>query len=100
MTGEAVLDFEGIGFAVTGSVEKTGEAEYVFKVEVSVDGKPVEIVSLPTQLRQRRESLFWRYRLPAGSHHVVFKVLNPTDSAVIEMEHALIYGDKPIRPEF
>ncbi len=100
LTGEAALDFEGIGFAVTGSVEKTGEAEYVFKVEVSVDGKPVETVSLPTQLRQRRESLFWRYRLPAGKHHVVFKVLNPTDTAVIEMEHALIYGDKPIRPEF
>jgi hypothetical protein len=100
LTGETALDFEGIGFVVNGGTAKTGEAEYVFRVEVSIDGKTIETVSLPTLVTQRRESLFWRYRLPAGKHHVVFKVLNPTDTAGIAMTYAIIYGDHPSKPEF
>jgi hypothetical protein len=100
LTGETALDFEGIGFVVNGNVVKTGDTEYVFKVEVSIDGRTIETVNLPSLVTQRRESLFWRYRLQPGKHHVKFKVLNPTDTAAIELTYALIYGDRPSRPAY
>jgi hypothetical protein len=97
---EGVLEFEGVGFAVTGSVEKSGEEDYTFDVEMVIDDKLVETSKLPSNYRIRKPTPFWRYQLERGNHKVRFKILNPSDKAILVLNNLIIYDDKPVKPEF
>jgi ADP-ribosylglycohydrolase len=99
LTEEAAFEFDGIGFAVTGRAEKTGTAEAVLKVEMSIDGKAVETSPLPTETRLRKATPFWRYQLPPGKHSVRLKVVNPTKAAAVLLEDLIVYQDKPVKPK-
>jgi len=85
LTDEIEFEFEGIGFAIQGTAEKTGEGDYVFEVEMFIDGKLVETAKLPTRFIHRRFTPFWRYQLSPGKHKVWLKVLNPTDKAKLNL---------------
>ncbi len=93
---ELSFEFDGIGFALVGGAEKTGENDYVFEVEMYVDGSLIETAKLPTAFRDRRFYPFYRYQLANSSHEVRFKVLNPTNDAKLQLWYAITYGSEPI----
>ena len=92
---EASFEFEGVGFAVNGSVSAEGPDPHNFRIEMSVDGKLVETSDLPTDSLVRKETLFWRYALDKGRHKIELKVLNPSNKAKINLRDAIIYSDQP-----
>jgi len=92
---ELTFEFEGIGFAATGEAKAEGNTAHVFNVDMFIDGKKAETLQLPTTFKSRKFYPCWRYQLPMGKHTVRLKVLNPTDSAALNMGHAIIYADKP-----
>lgn len=89
------VEFEGVGFVINGEVQKTGDEDYTFKVEMFVDDELVETVSLPTIYHDRRPTLFWKYQLERGKHKVRLNVLNPTDKAALRLNSMIIYDNKP-----
>jgi hypothetical protein len=97
---ELSFEFEGIGFALAGGASKTGEEDYVFEVEMYVDGNLVETAKLPTAFRDRRFYPFYKYQLPKGLHKVMFKVLNPTEDAKLQLQFAVTYDDEPFSVQF
>ncbi len=97
---EESLEFEGIGFAVTGSVKKSGEEDYTLNVEMYIDDELVETSKLPSDYKSRKPTPFWRYQLEKGNHKVRFKVLNPSDKVKIVLNNLIIYDDKPIKPKY
>ncbi len=100
LADETSLAFEGIGFVITGGAQKKGEDDYIFDVEVSIDGEVIETVKLPTKFVHRRFYLFWRYQLPDGKHEVRLKVLNPTDKAQVNLNDMLVYGANPVSVDY
>lgn len=94
------FEFEGIGFAVEGSAQKTGEQDHVFEVEMYIDGKFIEKAKLPTKFIHRRFTPFWRYQLRDGKHKVQLKVLNPTDAAKLQLDYFIVYGNRPFRAKY
>jgi hypothetical protein len=97
---ERSLEFEGIGFAVTGSVKKSGEEDYTFNVEMYIDDELVETSNLPSDYKSRKPTPFWRYQLKKGNHKVKFKVLNPSDKATLVLNDLIIYDSKSIKPKY
>ena len=97
---EYTFSFEGIGFALTGKVQKKGKEDYIFKVEMYIDGKLDQVSELPTNFTIRKNTPFWKYQLPMGKHTVRFKVLNPTDKAEFHLGDAVIYSNKPSKPKY
>jgi glucose uptake protein GlcU len=100
LTDETSFEFEGNGFAVNGVVGKIGKADYTFDVEMWVDGELIEKAKLPTKHTQRRFTLFWKYQLPMGKHKVLLKVVNPVETAAINLSYAVVYSDKPVKAEY
>jgi hypothetical protein len=100
LTDEIEFEFNGIGFAVQGTAEKAGEEDYVFEVEMYIDGRLIETAKLPTNFVLRRFTPFWRYQLSMTKHEVRLKVLNPTDKAKLNLDYVVVYGDKPLRVKF
>jgi len=94
------FEFDGIGFAVNGEAVKKGKEDYVFNVEMRIDGKLVETTKLPTNFVIRKYTPFWKYQLSPGAHKVDWVVLNPTPKAEINLRTAIIYGDKPVSPRY
>ena len=87
------ITFDGIGLVVRGYVQCPDE-KYVAKVDVFVDGKKVENVSLPVASSSaRRVDLFWKYQLTKGKHVMTFKWLNPEEKASVSLVDAVIYSD-------
>jgi len=93
---ELSFEFDGIGFALVGGADKTGENDHIFEVEMYVDGDLIETAKLPTAFRDRRFYPFYKYQLANGSHAVRFKVLNPTDDAKLQLGYAITYGSEPM----
>ncbi|MDR3140729.1 MAG: hypothetical protein LBU37_03250 [Tannerellaceae bacterium] len=91
------VSFDGIGVVFGGGI-RSKDNEYVGKIEVSVDGKPAEIINLPVDQLKRRHDIYWKYQLPAGKHTVSFKWLNPAKEAIIHFNNVLVYADAPVSP--
>ncbi len=94
---EASFEFEGIGFAVSGSLTSNGGDASSLRVEMSVDGKTIETSELPTDNLVRKETLFWKYGLAKGHHKIQLKVLNPSDKVQIVLRDVIIYDHQPLR---
>lgn len=97
---EFSFEFEGIGFCVIGGSSKTGDEEYVFEVEMYIDGSLVETANLPTAFRDRRFYPFYKYQLSNGKHNVRFKVLNPTNDAKVSLQEVVTYSNEPLKVKF
>jgi len=100
LTDETTIEFEGIGFAINGDAQRTGEADYVFEVEMYIDGKLIETAKLPTKFIHRRFTSFWRYQLKPGKHQVRLKVLNPTNKAKLQLGDIVVYGNRPFKAKY
>ncbi|MBA4166822.1 MAG: ADP-ribosylglycohydrolase family protein [Chitinophagaceae bacterium] len=94
---ELVFDFEGTGFILSGDAQKNNKesADYVFNAELSVDGKMVETIRLPTSTLSRRHELCWRYGLPNQKHSAKMKILNPDPRYSVNASTYVVYSDKP-----
>jgi len=86
--------FEGKGFVVTGGViaENGKKQDYVAKMECYVDGKLMETVTLPVDLRVRKYEPYWNYQLPEGKHTISFKWLNPEPGVDVEIKDIIVYS--------
>ena len=94
---ELNFDFDGIGFVLKGDVpERDSKSDYVFNVEVYLDGKLIESPRLPVSFTTRKTDLAWKYQLPKGKHSVRMKILNPSKDYSIRASQAIIYSDKPV----
>jgi hypothetical protein len=88
--------FEGIGIVFKGGV-RGGKSNYEARLAVSVDGNPSDTVLLPASSLTRRHDLFWKYRLPKGTHTVAFQWLNPEKNVSVDFGDALVYDDVPVK---
>lgn len=99
LNNETTFEFEGVGFSVTGRTQKTGDDDHVFNVEMYINGELVETSELPTKYIIRKPTPFWRFQLPRGKHTVKLVILNPSESAEINLEDLIVYDNKPIKPK-
>jgi ADP-ribosylglycohydrolase len=95
---DSSLNFEGTGFVLRGEAakKKEGVGDYVFNMEVSVDGQPADTIRLPTLFTTRRHDLCWKYLLPKGPHTVRIRVLNLSDDFGVNTQDYIVYSDHPI----
>jgi ADP-ribosylglycohydrolase len=100
LVDEITFEFEGIGFAITGSDESGAPKEHVFKAEMYIDDKLVETASLPADFTVRRFTPFWRYQLPNGKHTVRLKQLNPSKEGGLFLGKVIVYGPEPTSHQF
>jgi hypothetical protein len=91
------FEFEGIGFAIVGNIEKTGEKNIVLKSQVTIDGSDEEIIELPSDFRLRRFTPFWKFGLDRKSHKVEITVLNPSPEIELRLQEIVIYDDRPAK---
>jgi ADP-ribosylglycohydrolase len=96
---EKSFDFKGTGFVLRGAAIKKipNPGEYVFNLEVSVDGGLADTIRLPTLFTTRRHDLCWKYALPRGNHTVKIRVLNPADDFGVNTQDYIVYSDQPIK---
>jgi len=93
-TNSPEIEFEGIGFVVTGGV-RGGDNSYAAELEVFLNGTLMEVARLPADSKIRRHDVTWRYQLPKAKHKVTFNWLNPRPDASVFLNDALIYSDAP-----
>ncbi|SEL84393.1 ADP-ribosylglycohydrolase family protein [Parapedobacter koreensis] len=98
ITSEYAFDFEGTGVVLLGSAHKDGEelTDYVFSVDLHIDGEKVETFTMSTDYTKRRHEIFWKYQLPKGKHAVKLVVANPRDGYRIWANNYVVYSDKPV----
>jgi hypothetical protein len=94
LAGETSFEFDGIGFALGGEARSSGAAPLHHRVEMRIDGVLVETIDLPTADHDRRETIAWKYALPAGRHRVQLKWLNPAPGGSIRLGDVIIYGGR------
>ena len=94
-TGELSFDFTGTGFVLKGKAgkKKEGLQDYIFDLEVTIDGEKTETAKLPTNFTTRRQEICWKYRLPNKKHSVKVKILNPNKDYLLNSSEYLVYGD-------
>ena len=90
---EVTLEFEGIGFVVTGNAGKEGAAvEAVLQVESSVDGVVFEQAGMATSSHGRRNDVCWKYQLPAGKHQLTIRLKDPAPGYRISLGDLIVYA--------
>ena len=87
------LQFEGRGIVLTGrlnNVRKSCPDDYVAEIAVTVDGKE-ESVLMPIDFATRRFDIYWNYGLQNGPHTIKIVWTNPTGTANLVMDSAVVY---------
>lgn len=99
---EISFDFDGTGFALAGNTSKNEKdaAEYVFDIEVYIDGAKTETAKLPTNFTTRRYDICWKYGLANTKHTVTVKIINPKDGYQVNPWEYIVYNDKPAVNEY
>lgn len=85
------LDFIGNGITVSYNMNAS-DSEYIALVEVVVDGKTVETVSLPSNFKTRKHELFFQYDMADTAHSLEIKWLNPNPEVNLIVSSAVIYS--------
>jgi hypothetical protein len=89
--------FEGNGIMITNAMsnEFNASTDYVFKVEVDLDGKK-EIVSMPYNFKKRKTEIFTQFELAEGPHQIKLTLLNPTTIGDLLLSDIVVYSNKKI----
>jgi len=92
---EYTFDFKGTGIVLLGSAQKKEDAlpDYIFDVDLYVDGKKVETFHMSTNYTVRRHEIFWKYQLSNADHHVKIVVTNPKAGYHIRANEYIVYAD-------
>ena len=87
--------FEGNGIMVTNAMtnEFAANSDYVFKVEVDLDGNK-EIVSMPYNFKTRKTEIFTKFELAEGPHQLKLTLLNPTSMGDLLLSDIVVYSSK------
>ncbi|ADB38664.1 ADP-ribosylglycohydrolase family protein [Spirosoma linguale] len=97
---EFTATFNGIGFIVEGQpVPKAGgrsDGDFVYQLEVYVDGQKMETASIPAGFTRRRYDLTWKYQLAPGNHTLKLKLLNSDKDVSLRLRNLIVFGNKPI----
>lgn len=99
ITNEISFDFDGNGMALMGLVRKDGidNSNYVAQIEVTIDGKVIENVTMPFDYIKRKYDIFYKYDLAEGAHTVKLKWLNPQSAYAIQCKDLVVYSSKPTK---
>lgn len=93
------FDFEGTGFVIRGESGFWGNtSKDIVDAELTIDGKKVETIRLPSSFITRRYELAWKYDLPKGKHNVSLKWKKQGTAGDLKNVEALIYSDKAPAP--
>lgn len=97
LESEHVISFEGTGIVLRGQAQKENQSDpdYVFELELHIDGLKVEEFKMPTDFRTRRHEIFWSYQLPKGAHEAKVVIKNPQSGYFIRATDYTVYGDQP-----
>jgi hypothetical protein len=96
-SNEINFKFEGTGFVLKGEVTgKQGNADYILKTELYIDGTLTETPVLPTGFNARRNELCWKYDLTKGKHLVQLRILNPEPAVEVKSDEAIIFSDHAV----
>lgn len=95
---EISFDFEGTGFVLRGDVAKKEQKFPDGKIGATlyIDDKEIEKSDFPTDFRNRKNDLFWKYQLPKGKHTVTVRVNEPDERYVLRSFEYVIYSDQPV----
>ncbi len=89
------FEFSGNGFVVMGWAKSTiGDAE--IELEMSIDGKTLEKIKMPTAFKIRKHELAWKYQLTEGEHNVEIRILNPKAGLKVDVGDLLVYSSNKI----
>ena len=97
---EKILEFDGVGFSITGQAKKMTNKDEVIEATMTVDDNSEESISFPTDFRQRCETLFWKFQLPNGHHIVKIMVKNPEVKATLQLGDMVVYNNQPAHPKY
>ncbi len=92
--------FKGVGFVVKGECKpKQGSVhdanlKAAIVVDMFIDGKQAETITLPASFTTRRHELAWKYQLPDGEHKVLLKLKNTEGEAVCHLSQLIFYKAK------
>ncbi|MFZ4262571.1 ADP-ribosylglycohydrolase family protein [Sphingobacterium sp. HJSM2_6] len=91
------FEFEGTGFVITGSAQKSNKnlADATLEVRVLVDGLEQQQVLMPTNQLIRKDDIYWNYDLTKGKHRVQLIPINSKNGYAINLNHYIIYDNKP-----
>jgi len=94
---ELIFEFKGIGFALTGEVDKVNNnagEDVVFELEIKIDAGAPENFTMPSDFRKRRHDIAWKYRLEDKPHEVKIRLLNPQPGYVISAGDLIVYSSQ------
>jgi hypothetical protein len=69
------------------------EDPYVAKLQLFIDGRLDQNVTMPVKNSSRRLEPAWKYLLPEGKHSVVLKWLNPDQHYEIRINDLVVYSE-------
>lgn len=97
---EYTATFDGIGFILEGQpVPKAvgrNDGDFVYKLEVYLDGQKMETANIPASFTRRRYDLSWKYQLAPGNHTLKLKLLNADKDFTLRLRNLIVFGNKPI----
>jgi len=96
---EIEFDFEGNGFILAGAARKSTDQtkeDYIFKLELSIDGKVTEQFEMSTSFITRKYDIAWNYQLAQGKHQVKVRVLNPKEGYSLYVSHLIVYSSEKV----
>ena len=96
---ETSFTFTGVGFAVNGEAVSRDGRPHRPAVEMTVDGRAAEVVTLPTEHLVRSPTPFWKYALPPGRHTVRLKLFGgATPAFSVRLAEVVIYDAQSAKP--
>ncbi|MDG3581153.1 ADP-ribosylglycohydrolase family protein [Galbibacter pacificus] len=99
---EHSIEFSGTGIVIKGGIAGlsfSGSSEpfenYIYELEVNLDGKVDKVMKLPVDYKKRSAELYWNMELPKGDHVIKLKWLNPMEQGKITInEYVAFSGQK------
>ena len=90
---EYTMEMEGCGFVFRGQADKEGAMpDATLEIEVYIDGQLAEQVKMPTNWRERRHDVAWRYDLPEGRHNLRLLAKNLNNGYAVRVQDVILYS--------
>jgi len=89
-------EFDGSGIVLAGycTNDWNEKIDYVFEIEVKIDGKLMETVKTTVYNTKRKHDLYWNYDLENKKHKLQIKLLNPTKLSDVMLRSIIVYANK------
>ena len=90
------IDFKGAGIVLTGYAQRTNGAlpERDLKVNVLLNGEPIDVLNLPTEVASRKTDVYWNYELPEGDLQLELVAADLPEGYRVAITSALIYDQE------